>query len=194
MNEKFLLSDEKMDFEGRTLYRIQAKCNIGGTVTKGEKGGWVQSESNLSENGTCWIYDNAKVMDNAYVDKHAKVYNEAVISGNAVITDESCVYNNSRIDGNVVLSHSSAAELDDSISDFKDNDTDRKLRIAAVRKYMVPCISDSFDKYCSIMKNPSEADDIGDIYFGTRGSTDSKYEINGIITVDTSEKKPSLVI
>lgn len=182
MNKKFHLSDEKINYEGKTLYRIQAKCDIGGSVRQGDKGGWVQSESNLSDNGTCWIYDDAKVMDNAYVDKHASVYNEAVISGNAVITDLSCVYNNSRIDGNVVLSHSSAAD-DDSISGFKDDDTDRKLRIAAVRKYMELCMSDSFNEYCSAMKNLDSADEIGCIYFGTRNSNDPKYEINGILAV-----------
>lgn len=194
MNEKFFLSDETMEYEGKILHRIQAKCNIGGRVSTGDKGGWVQSASNLSDNGTCWIYDDAKVMDNAYVDKHASVYNEAVIFGNAVITDLSCVYNNSRIGGHTVLSYSSVAERDDNISDFKGNDTDRKLRIASVRKYMELCMSDSFNEYCSAMKNLDSADEIGCIYFGTRNSNDPKYEINGILAVDTSEKKTSLVL
>lgn len=46
--------------ESNGLWRIRA-CKDFGTVKKGEFGGLVESESNLSHEGTCWIRDGMKV-------------------------------------------------------------------------------------------------------------------------------------
>lgn len=46
--------------ESNGLWRIRA-CKDFGTVKKGEFGGFVESESNLSHEGTCWIRDGMKV-------------------------------------------------------------------------------------------------------------------------------------
>lgn len=37
------------------------------TVKSGDKGGFIEKESNLSQDGNCWIYDNAKVYGNSKV-------------------------------------------------------------------------------------------------------------------------------
>lgn len=42
------------------LYRIQALKKFA-IVKAGDKGGFIEKESNLSQDGNCWIYDNAKV-------------------------------------------------------------------------------------------------------------------------------------
>ena len=48
------------DKEG--LYRVKALKDFS-NVKKGDIGGYVECESNLSHNGKCWIYDNAVVYD-----------------------------------------------------------------------------------------------------------------------------------
>lgn len=63
--KKFELTT-KISFNGRTLYRIRALKNFR-NVKKGDLGGYVEKESNLSQTGDAWIYDDAKVMDNAIV-------------------------------------------------------------------------------------------------------------------------------
>ena len=77
---------------GITLKRIRAavgfrlKCGI--VISKGELGGWIEKESNLS--GNAWVYGNARVCDNAVVCDNAWV------SGNAVVesSKDYCVYKN----------------------------------------------------------------------------------------------------
>ena len=65
-NKKFELSNITMEYKGRTLYRIKATKDFS-DVKKGDLGGWVQYEENLSQQGICWIYDDAKCMDNSRV-------------------------------------------------------------------------------------------------------------------------------
>ena len=49
---------------GVTLHRIRAVVSFG-IVVKGELGGWIEREDNLSQYGDAWVYGNAKVCDNA---------------------------------------------------------------------------------------------------------------------------------
>ena len=58
------------DKEG--LYRIKALRDFN-DVKKGDIGGYVESEKNLSQLGDCWIYDNARVHNNAQVCDNAIV-------------------------------------------------------------------------------------------------------------------------
>lgn len=86
INEKYIiLWDETCDFYGSILYRIQAVKDFS-LVKAGDKGGWVSGYHNLSQEGDCWIYDEAKVYHNA------QVYDNAVIFDNACISDYSQVY------------------------------------------------------------------------------------------------------
>ena len=76
MNKKFKLTEEKINYLGITLYRIKAIANFS-NISKGEKGGFVEKEENLSENGNAWVLGDAKVSGDA------KVYGDAEVSGNA---------------------------------------------------------------------------------------------------------------
>ena len=49
-NKKYKLTDETTNLLGRTLYRIEALKDFG-DVKEGDKGGYVESEDNLSQNG-----------------------------------------------------------------------------------------------------------------------------------------------
>ena len=83
--------DTKVCF-GITLKRIRAaiefklKCGI--IIRKGELGGWIEKESNLS--GDAWVSGNAKVYGNAEVYGNAKVYGDAEVKS----SEDYCVYKN----------------------------------------------------------------------------------------------------
>ena len=64
MNKKYELTDETIIYNGRKLYRIRALKDFA-NIKKGDLGGYIESEYNLSQNGNGWIYDNAKVYDHA---------------------------------------------------------------------------------------------------------------------------------
>ena len=96
---KYKLSNETKSVRGKTLYRIQALKDFG-NVKKGDLGGFVQNETNLSQKGSCWIYDDACVYDKAQVYEEAKVSEKAEVSGNAWIHEEAWVYGQARVFGN----------------------------------------------------------------------------------------------
>ena len=93
MNKKYELTDETIEWYGRTLYRIRAVKDFR-DVKKGELGGYVQGEHNLSHYDDCWIYDNAKVYDDAFVCNSAIVFDNARASGNATVSGNAIVCNN----------------------------------------------------------------------------------------------------
>ena len=88
---KHKLTEESIQHSGRTLYRIEALKHFG-NVKKGEKGGWVERESNLSHDGDCWIYHTAKVFGDAKVSGNAKVYEEAIVYGDAEVCGNAKVW------------------------------------------------------------------------------------------------------
>ena len=64
--KKYELTDETIEVYGTALHRIKALKDFG-NVKKGELGGYVESERNLSQEGNCWVYGNAWVCGNAEV-------------------------------------------------------------------------------------------------------------------------------
>ena len=76
--QKYILTNEMFELLGHTLYRIQAVRDFA-DVKSGDLGGFIESTSNLSQSGNCWIYDNACVFDNASVSIDAKVKDHAVV-------------------------------------------------------------------------------------------------------------------
>jgi len=55
---KFKLTEESKELFGRTLYRIEATRDFG-NVSKGELGGWLEREENLSQMGNARVYGDA---------------------------------------------------------------------------------------------------------------------------------------
>lgn len=102
MGKKYELTDETIEYDGRKLHRIKA-LTFFGNVKAGEIGGWIESESNLSQEGNAWVFDNAKVYGNAQVCDNAKVYDNAIVHdnakiyGNAKVHENSLVYNNAKV-------------------------------------------------------------------------------------------------
>lgn len=80
---KYRLTDEEIIVGCRTLYRIQALRDFG-DVKEGEFGGWIESEKNLSHEGSAWVSGNAWVSDNAQVSGDAQVSDNAQVSGEEI--------------------------------------------------------------------------------------------------------------
>ena len=100
--KKYKLTNEAIQYQGKTLYRIKALKDFS-NVTKGDLGGYVESESNLSHDDTCWVYYNAKVYDNAKVYGNSMVYGNAIVYGNSVVCGNSMVYGSATVYGNSVV-------------------------------------------------------------------------------------------
>ena len=96
MNKKYELTNITMEFEERTLYRIRALKNFR-NVEAGDLGGWVSGKYNLSQEGECWIYDEAKCMDNARMYHNSVMYNNAIMCDFSEMHNYSAMLDNSRM-------------------------------------------------------------------------------------------------
>lgn len=99
MSKKYKLTDETINLNGATLYRIEALKDFG-EIKKGDKGGFIESENNLAHEGDAWVSDNAHVYGDACVFDNARVYNNAFVSGYAQVYGNACVYGNAWLYGN----------------------------------------------------------------------------------------------
>ena len=102
MEKKYKLTKENISYCGKTLYRIEALKDFG-NVKKGDKGGYIEKEDNLSQEGNCWISDNAKVFDSALVSGDAEVFGYAIVYGNAKVYDNTLVYGNAKVFDNAYV-------------------------------------------------------------------------------------------
>ena len=64
MSKKFELTGNIKNHFGITLYQIRALKDFD-NISKGDLGGWVEKEENLSQDGLSWVYGNARVYGNA---------------------------------------------------------------------------------------------------------------------------------
>lgn len=92
MNKKYKMKKDR----DTGLYRITALRDFG-NVRKGDVGGLIEKESNLSVEGNAWVSRNAKVFGDAEVYGNAKVYGNAVVFGNAEVYGSAEVYGNARV-------------------------------------------------------------------------------------------------
>lgn len=111
MGKKYKLTDETINLNGVTLYRIEA-LKYFGEIKKGDKGGFIESENNLAHEGDAWVSDNAHVYGdacvfnnahvygNAFVSGYAQVYGDAFVYGNAWLYDNTCVCGYARVADN----------------------------------------------------------------------------------------------
>ena len=127
------------DREG--FYRVKALRDFN-DVKKGDIGGYVESEKNLSQLGDCWIYDNAVVRDNAKIYNNAvirdyatvchdariwgdskilnycQIYGNVEVCGDAVVCNCANVYHNARVYGNAIIRDNAVVRGDARIFDY----------------------------------------------------------------------------
>lgn len=69
-NMKYKLTDETKVVDNVTLHRIECVTAFG-DVKAGDKGGWIESEKNLSQENDAWVGGEATVYENATVRESA---------------------------------------------------------------------------------------------------------------------------
>ena len=101
---KYELTNETIEVNGKTLRRIKALRYVDADcideVREGTLGGFIEKEENLSHEGNCWIFDNAKVYDNAKIMGESTVHDNAEVFDNAIICEESRICGNAKVYGN----------------------------------------------------------------------------------------------
>lgn len=107
MEKKYeMLKDDCVSFgyreEWHKLYRIKALRDFC-DVSKGDIGGYIESEDNLSHSGACWVYGDARVFDEARVTDNSSVCEEVRVTGNATIRDDSFVGGSAVVKGNAIV-------------------------------------------------------------------------------------------
>ncbi|WP_254473269.1 MULTISPECIES: hypothetical protein [unclassified Bartonella] len=96
MEKKYELTDETTEVNGTTLYRIRALKDFRG-VKKGDLGGFIEHEGNLSHDYGCWVGDEAKVYGDAWVYGNAKIFDDARVYGSAWVFHNAKVFGNAKV-------------------------------------------------------------------------------------------------
>ena len=105
---KYKLTSNSKVIDDNTLYRIQCETAFD-DVNVGDLGGWIQSESNLSQDGNCWVYDDAYISDNGNVSGDAVLKNmasvcmNADVSGTTTLLRHTCITDNAIIGGDSTI-------------------------------------------------------------------------------------------
>ena len=95
---KYELTKESKIFRGETVYRIRALKDFG-SVKKGELGGYVSGEHNLSQYGSCWIAHEAIAYQHSQVRVFAQIIDRAMLGGNAIAAGGCVICNDAIITG-----------------------------------------------------------------------------------------------
>lgn len=100
--KKFVLTNRYIIRDGVKLYRIKCIKSFG-KVEKGEYGGYIEAEYNLSQRGFAWVYDGACVYGNAQLLGNASVCDNACVFGNAKVCDNAKVFDNAYVSGHAII-------------------------------------------------------------------------------------------
>lgn len=115
-----LLKDDYKEVFGIKSYRIRALKDFG-DVKKGDVGGYIQKEENLSQKNTCWVYGEAEVWGEARVYGGAEIYGKVEVYGGAKVYGKAKVFGEARVFGRVeICGEAEIKSLHDYIA-FKNN-------------------------------------------------------------------------
>ena len=119
MEKKYkLIESSRAWLYGRPIYRIQALRDFS-DVKKGDLGGFVESEGNLSQEGDCWIYDMAQAMEKSRVEDDACLRDCSKMYGSSLLKDKAQLQGCARMIQYACLADNAVA-IDTEISGFAD--------------------------------------------------------------------------
>ena len=101
-----LVPETVKEFYSKPMYRIRALKDFS-DVKKGDLGGYVESEDNLSQTGNCWIYDDSIVGLGSRVINNAIVKDSSTVIGHSEISDNAIIEDSSHIDNSTIVSDQS---------------------------------------------------------------------------------------
>lgn len=87
-----LLDNDTIEYKGRTLKRIKR-------IADDKLGGYIEFETNLSQRGTCWVHEDAKVYEDAHVDDDAQIMGNACVHGHAAVAGSATITGNAIVHG-----------------------------------------------------------------------------------------------
>ena len=100
--KKYKFTGETRFHNGATVYQIVAVKDFG-DVENGDIGGWIETESNLSHDGECWVFDSAIAMKNARVCCNAQLTDSSIASGSCLVSGSATVKGKAKITGEAQL-------------------------------------------------------------------------------------------
>lgn len=99
---KYELTDEKIIFDGKELFRIKSLRSFS-DVKEGDLGGFVYSVNTISSIDDSWVYGDSYVGANVYLSNDSKVYNSKIYNGNGYAIVKSIIKNSTIPKGRVSL-------------------------------------------------------------------------------------------
>lgn len=108
MSKKYVFTKDTIVHEGVVLHRIKAIRDIGTMAEKGTLGGYIEKESNLSQEDDCWVDRDSKVLGNVQIQNYVRIYN-STIHGSICIKDGTLIMN-SVINGDGTIDGSGCIE------------------------------------------------------------------------------------
>ena len=98
MNKYELIESDEVSPSGRPLFQVVALRDFG-FFMKGDKGGYIESEANLSHGGNCWVYEDARVFDDAQIFGNAQIFGKARVFDKARVFGKARVFDKARVSG-----------------------------------------------------------------------------------------------
>lgn len=102
MKKYEMLKDDTKVVNGVTVYRIVALKDFA-DVEAGDKGGYIESEKCLEQEGACWVYNEAVILGKSNLDKNARVYGKSVVKGTCYLTGDCFIYDGVTLDGSILV-------------------------------------------------------------------------------------------
>lgn len=109
MKKYEIVKDNFKEVNGVKVYRIRALKDFQNDllrnkkIKKGDLGGYIESEKNLSQEGNCWIADNAIVCDNATIKDNSVILDNATVSKYAAISENTTIFEYAKIWGSAKI-------------------------------------------------------------------------------------------
>lgn len=97
-----MLKDDTKVVDGVTVYRIVALKDFA-DVEAGDKGGYIESEKCLEQDGACWVYDEAVILGKSNLEQNARVYGKSVVKGNCYLTGDCLIFDDVVLDGSILV-------------------------------------------------------------------------------------------
>ncbi|MBQ6891046.1 MAG: hypothetical protein IJN47_00410, partial [Clostridia bacterium] len=103
-NDKYEITDIAHP-EYPWLHRIRALQDVGKDVKKGDLGGYVESESNLSfePKDNAWLYDDSIACNTAYVCQDSCLYKKSMAKDKAYISKGSSMSGSSIVEDDAMI-------------------------------------------------------------------------------------------
>ena len=101
--KKYKLTKNTKERYGTTLHQIKALRDFD-DIKKGDLGGFIEKEENLSHYRDAWVCDDAMVSGDSRVSDDARVFGSAKVFDNAEVRGYARVYGDARVSGNARVS------------------------------------------------------------------------------------------